>query len=125
MTSITNFFQNAGNLLKEWANYIFIIFGVILLIVGVYKIWKNFTQHGKQQADWLVSILCLLIGGLLVGSGAWNTVVGYANLGKNTLEDIASASGDPTDDGTLGGTPGMIGLYIPYYLAKLQLMFGL
>ena len=93
--------------------------------MGVYKIWKNFTQHGKQQADWLVSILCLLIGGLLVGSGAWNTVVGYANLGKNTLEDIASASGDPTDDGTLGGTPGMIGLYIPYYLAKLQLMFGL
>lgn len=125
MTSITNFFQNAGNLLKEWANYIFIIFGVILLIVGVYKIWKNLTQHGKQQADWLVSILCLLIGGLLVGSGAWNTVVGYANLGKNTLEDIASASGDPTEDGTRGGTPGMIGLYIPYYLAKFQLMFGL
>ena len=43
--------------------------GVIMIVVGAFKIAKALMNHGKEQTSWVVNILLIVIGGVLLVSG--------------------------------------------------------
>ena len=46
-TFLTNL---AGNL-KYWGGLLFIVFGVVMIIAGIYQLVKGLVNHGKTQTN--------------------------------------------------------------------------
>jgi len=88
------FFDNAAGYVQELGNYIMILAGVILIIVAVVQIAKGLAGGGRGQVNWVMSIACLLVGGMLV-FGGWNLAASLAETGKETIETLGG--------GTIGG----------------------
>ena len=86
---IITFLQNAAGYLKTIGHYLMILAGVILVIVAVIQIAKGFASGGRGQVNWVMSIACLLVGGLLI-FGGWNTATMVASIGGGTIDSIAS-----------------------------------
>lgn len=91
---IIKFLDNAAGYLKQVGHYIMVLAGVILVIVAVVQIAKGFASGGRGQVNWVMSIACLLVGGMLI-FGGWNLATALASTGKNTIEQLGG--------GTLGG----------------------
>ena len=96
--------NNIADFVKAVGSYAILIIGIALIIVSAVHIVKAFSS---RQADWLVIICCLLIGGLLA-FGGWKILTdsGYiGGIGKNTVEKMMgdnkpTAIGDvPESDG--------------------------
>lgn len=94
---IAKFLENAAGYVKNIGHYLMILAGVILIIVAVVQIAKGLAGGGRGQVNWVMSIACLLVGGLLV-FGGWNLAASVASIGKGTLEEI--------NDGTYAGNLG-------------------
>ena len=97
---LENFLKNLGDKLQQWGSLIFIIFGVVLLIVAIYKLAMGLMSHGKGQSpNWFVILLMFLLGGALVAAGtsSFGWVKDIAAGGKTTIE-------------SLGGTAILLGL---------------
>lgn len=99
---LTTFLRNAATTITTWGGLIVVLIGLIMVIVGVYQIAKGFISHGKQQTNWVVAILLLLIGGALCFGGGWNLVKKVSEGGASTIEQL----GD--------GTTGSIMFMLPY-----------
>lgn len=84
--------ENAVTTLQKWGKWIVILIGVVMILIGAYQIAKGFISHGKQQTNWVVAILLLIVGGaFMVGGFTW--LAGIAQGGKKTIEDLGG--GDP------------------------------
>lgn len=88
---LDTFLANFGDKLKEWGSLLFIILGVVLLIVAIYKLATGLMSHGKgQPTNWLVILLMFLFGGALVvaGTGSFGWVSDIAAGGKATIDNL-------------------------------------
>ena len=97
---IVTFFKNATEYLKEIGHYIMVFAGVILVIVAVIQIAKGFASGGRGQVNWVMSIACLLVGGMLI-FGGWNLATSVAEIGADTLTEMGGMSG--SEIGAEGG----------------------
>ena len=92
---IDSFLQNLGTKLQTWGSYIFIILGVVMLIVAIYKLATGLMSHGKGQSpNWFVILIMFLVGGALVAAGAssFDWVKGIAEGGKSTIEGLGTVA---------------------------------
>ena len=84
---VAKFLENAAGYVKNIGHFLMILAGVVLIIVAVIQIAKGLAGGGRGQVNWVMSIACLLVGGLLV-FGGWNLAASVASIGKGTLEEI-------------------------------------
>lgn len=82
------FLTNSATTLEAWANAGFIVIGIVCLVVGVVMLVKNLMMHGKGQSNWIVTIGLMLVGGVLVGSSAYNFIKDIAMSSKDTINDL-------------------------------------
>ena len=76
-TKIASQLGNTAASLATWGNWIILILGIAMIIVGVYQLAKALISHGKgQPPNWFIIIGLLLVGGLLVGT----SIGGVANM---------------------------------------------
>lgn len=102
--SIITFFQNTAAYLKNIGHYLMVLAGIILIIVAIIQIAKGLAGGGRGQVNWVMSIACLLVGGMLI-FGGWNLATSVAKIGSDTLTELGGGSLgtiDATADG--GGT---------------------
>lgn len=100
--SISTFLSNAQDFAIMIGRYVIIIIGVVMIIAGIYQIAKGLMSGGKGQVNWVMSILCLLVGGALVAGGiSW--VAKIAGGGKTELESMGSTAGQYSGKGNAGG----------------------
>ncbi len=85
---IKQFFNNLANYLKDVGHYLMVFFGVCMIIVAVYQIFKGLAGGGRGQVNWVMTIGCLLVGGMLV-AGGWKLAADLASMGKDTVEELA------------------------------------
>ena len=92
---IDSFLTNLGTKLQTWGSLIFIILGVVMLIVAIYKLATGLMSHGKgQPTNWFVVLLLFLAGGALVAAGtsSFDWVKGIAEGGKTTIEGLGTVA---------------------------------
>lgn len=94
---IIAFLDNAAGYLKKIGHYVMVLAGVILVIVAVVQIAKGLA--GGRQVNWVMSIACLLVGGMLI-FGGWNLATSIAQVGKDTIEELGG--------GQIGGAGGEV-----------------
>jgi len=99
---ILKFLNNTANYLKQVGHYIMVLAGVILVIVAVVQIAKGFASGGRGQVNWVMSIACLLVGGMLI-FGGWNLATGIASMGADTIEQLGTGEGIGDADSIGGG----------------------
>ena len=87
-TFLTNL---AGNL-KYWGGLLFIVFGVVMIIAGIYQLVKGLVGHGKTQTNWVIVIALIFVGGVLAVSGSFSFVENIAAGGRATIESMGSAA---------------------------------
>lgn len=87
--NIGNFFKNLTSVGRAWGGAFISFLGLVLIVVAIVQLVKAFLQHGKGQANWLMIGLMILVGGYLLTSGIGG-VEAFSNLGKTTLENVAT-----------------------------------
>lgn len=90
--SVTNFLNNATSQIQEWLGALIVLIGFVMVGFGVYQIAKGLISHGKQQTNWVIAILLLIMGGALV-AGGFSLVMTIAEGGKQTIEDLGNSNG--------------------------------
>lgn len=100
---IIKFLDNAAGYVKTIGHYLMILAGVILVIVAVVQIAKGLAGGGRGQVNWVMSIICLLVGGLLI-FGGWNMATKVASLGAGTIEQVANGAYGNTGVGANGAS---------------------
>jgi hypothetical protein len=100
---IIGFLGNTTGYVKNIGHYIMMLAGAILIIVAAVQIVKGLASGGRGQVNWVMSIACLLVGGLLL-FGGWNLAASVAKIGANTMEQINdnTYSGAIQDNGGSG-----------------------
>ncbi len=86
------FFQNASDYLQDLAKYIMLFAGIILIIVAAIQIAKGFASGGRGQVNWVMTIGCLLVGGILA-FGGFKLMATVAKTGADTLAELGGAGG--------------------------------
>lgn len=85
------FLDNAAKTLKSWGGLFFVLIGMVMLIIGIYKIASGLISHGKKQVEWVPAIVLILVGGALAafgGNAAWKWISDIASGGKKTINDL-------------------------------------
>lgn len=88
---IITFLDNSAGYLKKVGHYIMVLAGVILVIVAVVQIAKGLAGGGRGQVNWVMSITCLLVGGMLI-FGGWNLATNLASMGADTINELGTGS---------------------------------
>ena len=102
---LKKFFDNLAKYCKDLGHYAMVFFGVVMIIVAVYQIFKGLAGGGRGQVNWVMTIGCLLVGGMLV-AGGWKLAAGVAAMGKDTMVELATGSYDSEIDASGGGGTG-------------------
>ena len=105
---ILAFLNNATEYLKKVGHYIMLFAGVILIIVATVQIAKGLAGGGRGQVNWVMSIGCLLVGGILL-FGGWNLMTSVARTGADTIAEMGGMSGIGDADSVAGGGGSDIG----------------
>lgn len=99
---IIKFLDNTAEYLKKVGHYIMVLAGVILVIVAVVQICKGLAGGGRGQVNWVMSIACLLVGGILI-FGGWNLATSLARTGADTVAELGGMDGIGDADSIAGG----------------------
>lgn len=79
---------NSGNYGKKVGGAIIVVFGIILIIYGVFKVFKAITgREGSEGPQWFKAALALIAGGAME-FGAWTLFESIANGGQNTVSQL-------------------------------------
>lgn len=87
---ITSFLTNSKTTLSSWFALASAIIGVIVLFVGVWMIASGLMSNGKKQTNWIVAIICLIVGGALASTGGWSLVEKIGEGGQTTIKDLGA-----------------------------------
>ena len=90
--SPTQALEHGANNATVWGGLIIVILGVILIVLGAYRCFKNLKDHGKGQTSWAVAVACLVLGGVMA-FGGWALFGGTIAAG---LADTARNWGTPS-----------------------------
>lgn len=89
--SVGNFLQNSSKTLQKWGGYFVILMGVVMMIVGVYKVVKGLTSE-RAQVSWFKVLLLILVGGAF-SVGGWNFVKMVSSGGHDSIKELGEGSG--------------------------------
>lgn len=89
--SMDKFLENVISKLQGWGSAIVIIIGLIMVIIGLFQLFKGLSSGGRSQVNWVVVILLLLLGGALAFTGGWSLVKNITGGGGQTLSDLGNA----------------------------------
>lgn len=90
---IGSFLTNSSTTLQTWFNAALIIVGLVAIFWAAWQITTGLMSHGKKQTNWAVSIILLIVGGVLAGSGGgFKFIQGIAGGGKKTIEDLGGGT---------------------------------
>lgn len=84
--SVSNVLKNIANKLRVWGSGLMIVIGIVMIIVGIWKIASGLISHGKQQVNWVVNILLIIVGALFCAGGAF-----FANVLTSENGGLGSA----------------------------------
>lgn len=62
--SINNVLNHTKERLVDWGSILIMVIGVVMIIVGIFKIAQALISHGKTQVNWVINILLIVIGAL-------------------------------------------------------------
>lgn len=88
---------NIRSLMIQWGSALIMVIGVVMVLVGIWKIAQALISHGKTQVSWVVNISLILVGILFcAGSAFFKTMVASENtsLGgalANELENLGTS----------------------------------
>lgn len=88
--------NNVRDLLRFWGSALIMCIGVVMCIVGIWKIAQALISHGKTQTSWVVNIALIVVGILFcAGSAFFMTMTndGNGSLGgalANELEGLGT-----------------------------------
>lgn len=88
------FIGSVQSTLGNWGSIIVSIIGVVMVVVGIYKVAKNLMSHGKGQNSWAVAIALILVGGALAISGGWKTVESLVKTGNESVKKFSQGEAD-------------------------------
>ena len=94
---INNVLNNTTNNLRSWGGLVMVIVGVVMCIVGIFKIAQALISHGKTQANWVINIMLILVGALFCIGGAFFdklTSSGNDSVGGALQSEIESLGAD-------------------------------
>ena len=63
--------QNVRELMISWGAALMMVIGVVMVIVGIWKIAQGLISHGKTQVNWVVNILLIIVGILFCAGSAF------------------------------------------------------
>lgn len=92
-----NLGQMLGAIQQTILNYgkvIVAIIGLVMVLVAVYQIAKNLISHGKGQTNWVVTFALLIVGGALMVTSGWDSIVRIARGSNNTLDSLGTGEAD-------------------------------
>ncbi len=96
--NLGTFFDNAKDAIKSWGGSFIGVIGAFMLVAAAVLVCKAFLQHGRGQTSWLMILAMIIVGGCFF-VGGFDIMDSLANVGKQTLNDLA------TGTGIGGGTP--------------------
>ena len=102
--SLSTFIEALFQQLGIWGSWIVGVIGVVMIIVGIYQIAKGIMSGGKGQTNWVMAILCLLLGGALAAGGGWALLGTFTDSSNTTIDKLAGGSTD-------GGSTRSSGIY--------------
>lgn len=87
---VDTFLENSISKVSYWGSGIVILLGLIMVIVGIWQLFKGLSSGGKSQVNWVIVVLLIFIGGALAFTGGWNLVKKISGGGAGTLESMGS-----------------------------------
>lgn len=105
---LKKFFENASKYIEDLAGYIMLFAGIILIIVAAIQIAKGFASGGRGQVNWVMTIGCLLVGGILA-FGGFKLMATLAKTGADTLAELGGIEegiSGMSDDYAFTASPG-------------------
>lgn len=91
---ISTFLNSLQQTIAYYGSILVSLFGVVMVIVGVYQIAKNLISSGRGQTNWIVTFALILVGGALAVTGGWKMIGQFAQGSKNTLSGMAQGNAE-------------------------------
>lgn len=85
--------DNVRNLLRFWGSALIMCIGVVMVIVGIWKIAQALISHGKTQVSWVINIALIVVGILFCAGSAFfmtMTESGNDSLGGALANELES-----------------------------------
>ena len=87
-TGLGKIINNAKDSIGQVGSVAMTALGIVMIIVGAFKIAKALMNHGKEQTSWVINILLIVIGGVMLVSGL-GIFVKAGKEGQNTINNWA------------------------------------
>lgn len=87
---LDTFLKNLNNSLGKWGQAIVAIIGLVLIIIGVFKIAQGLMSGGRGQTNWVLSIGMILIGGILALSTSFQLLKDIGKGANDTLNNMGN-----------------------------------
>lgn len=94
--SVNAVLANVKKRLISWGALLMMIIGVVMIIVGIFKIAQGLISHGKTQVNWVVNILLIIIGALFCAGATFfkGTLTAEDGIGASLANDLNSLGGN-------------------------------
>lgn len=63
--------NNVRTLMISWGAALMMVIGVVMVIVGIWKIAQALISHGKTQVSWVVNMALIIVGVLFCAGSAF------------------------------------------------------
>lgn len=90
---LDTFLKNLNDSLGKWGQAIVAIIGLVLIIIGVFKIAQGLMSGGRGQTNWVLSIGMILIGGILAIGTSFQLLKDIGQGANDTLNNMGSTGG--------------------------------
>ena len=94
--NLNNVLENTKTRLIDIGCLLMMVIGVVMIIVGIFKIAQALISHGKTQVNWPVNILLIVVGALFcAGSAFFKTLTdsGEDSFGGALADELNSLGG--------------------------------
>ena len=93
---VDNVLSKLTDSLKRWGGGLMMLTGIVMIIIGIFKIAKGLISHGKAQISWVVNIMLIVVGALFcTGSLLFDKLATNANdgLGHSLVDELDALGG--------------------------------
>ena len=93
---VNNLLNNLTSKLRGWGGALMIVIGVVMCLVGIFKIAQGLISHGKTQVNWVLNITLIVVGALFCVGGTFFTQLTDSSddgIGKGIFNELNSMGG--------------------------------
>ena len=97
---LESFLVNLIEKVKVLGSGVIMLLGALMIIVGVWQIFKGVTGGQKAHTNWAMTLGCFIIGGMFL-TGGYNLMANISKGAGSSIEEIGNkdTSGSLTKDG--------------------------